>query len=272
MQIGLVGLQYSGKTTLFNFASHSREHVANYGGVTIDSKLATFKQDGYVFNITDLPGTYSITDYSPEELFVRKHILGTFPDVVINVIDASNLERNLYLTTQLIDMDIKVIVALNMYDELILKGDHFDYNSLGNMLGIPFVRTVATRGKGIKELFRKVIDVYEDKDPTVRHIHINYGDEIEQSVRSVQEPLRENKILIDKTSSRYYAIKLLEKDKSTDFSLSSLDNYEAIRKRCDEEIGRLENILGEDSETLITDAKYGFIEGALKETYTPARI
>ena len=272
IEVALVGNPNSGKTTLFNFASHSREHVANYGGVTIDSKLAKFKQDGYVFNITDLPGTYSITDYSPEELFVRKHILGTFPDVVINVIDASNLERNLYLTTQLIDMDIKVIVALNMYDELILKGDHFDYKSLGNMLGIPFVRTVATRGKGIKELFRKVIDVYEDKDPTVRHIHINYGDEIEQSVRSVQEPLRENKKLIDKTSSRYYAIKLLEKDKSTDFSLSSLGNYETIRKRCDEEIGRLENILGEDSETLITDAKYGFIEGALKETYTPARI
>jgi len=163
INVALVGNPNSGKTTLFNFASKSKEHVGNYGGVTIDSKKATYKQEGYKFNITDLPGTYSLSAYSPEELFVRKHILGEMPDIVINVIDSSNLERNLYLTTQLIDMDIKVIIALNMYDELKKKGDHFDYESLGKMIGIPIIPTVSSKGSGIKNLFKKAIEVFETK-------------------------------------------------------------------------------------------------------------
>ena len=153
IDIALVGNPNSGKTTLFNFASRSREKVGNYGGVTVDAKLAKFKQDGYLLNVVDLPGTYSLSAYTPEELFVRKHIIGQYPDIVINVVDASNIERNLYLTTQLIDMDIKVVIALNMYDELQTKGDKFDYKTLGKMLGIPIIPTVGHKGKGIKELF-----------------------------------------------------------------------------------------------------------------------
>ena len=267
IQIALVGNPNSGKTSLFNFASRSREHVGNYSGVTVDSKTALCKVDDYILNITDLPGTYSLSAYSPEELFVRKFILGEMPDVVINVVDASNLERNLYLTTQLIDMDIKVVIALNMYDELRKKGDEFDFNSLGEMLGIPIVPTIGSKGFGIKELFQKVIEVYEDEDPTVRHIHINYGKDVEKSIRNIQDEIWENKRLTDIVSSRFYAIKLLEKDEAANFSLSKWDNYDKIKQKANQEIKKLESLLNDDTETIITDSKYGFVAGALKETY-----
>ena len=267
IDIALVGNPNSGKTTIFNYASGSREHVGNYGGVTVDSKQAKFKLDDYSFNIIDLPGTYSLTAYTPEELYVRKYILGFHPDIVINVVDASNIERNLYLTTQLIDMDIKVVIALNMYDELIQKEDKFDYDSLGKMIGIPFIPTIGSKGKGISELFKKVIEVYEDKEPSVRHIHINYGPSVEGSIHAIQQEIKKNKGLTDKVSSRFYAIKLLEKDKGTRFSLSRTTNFETIKEVAGSEILKLESNLKEDSETLITDAKYGFINGALKETY-----
>ncbi|NOX48772.1 MAG: ferrous iron transport protein B [Chlorobi bacterium] len=272
IDIALVGNPNSGKTTIFNYASGSKERVGNYSGVTVDSKQAKFKLNGYTFNIIDLPGTYSMTAYSPEELYVRKYILGFHPDIVINVLDASNLERNLYLTTQLIDMDIKVVVALNMFDELKAKEDKFDYDSLGKMIGIPFIPTIGSKGTGITELFEKVIQVYEDNEPTVRHIHINYGKGVENAIRGLQEIIRENKGMTDKVSSRFYAIKLLEKDKAANFSLSRTKNYKRIKEKTEEEISKLETFFKEDSETLITDAKYGFISGALKETYEPNKF
>ena len=175
ISVALVGNPNCGKTTLFNYASGSKERVGNYAGVTIDAKEARFRQDDYSFLISDLPGTYSITEYSPEELYVRNHIAEKRPDIVVNVVDASNLERNLFLTTQLIDMNIKVVIALNMFDELELKGARLDFKHLGEMMGIPIVPTVASKGKGLKELFDRIIEVYEDRDPIVRHIHINYG-------------------------------------------------------------------------------------------------
>ena len=180
INVALAGNPNSGKTTLYNFASGSHERVGNYGGVTVDAREATFRKSQYTFQIVDLPGTYSITEYTPEELFVRTFITEKNPDVIINVIDASNLERNLYLTTQLIDMNIKVVIALNMYDELEKKGAKLDYKALGEMIGIPVIPTVASKGIGIDELFEKIIDVYEDNDPIVRHIHINYGQDIEK--------------------------------------------------------------------------------------------
>ncbi|MFP4041859.1 MAG: ferrous iron transport protein B [Bacteroidales bacterium] len=267
INVALVGNPNCGKTTLFNFASKSKERVGNYGGVTIDSKKAKYDQNGYRFNITDLPGTYSLSAYTPEELFVRKHILGEMPDIVINVVDASNLERNLYITTQLIDMDIKVIIALNMYDELEKKGDYFDYQSLGKMMGIPVIPTISHRGKGIKELFDKAIEVFEDKDPTVRHIHINYGEDVEKAIQKIQDEIWKNKRLTDLVSSRFYAIKLLEKDKAAEWTLSNWENYEIIKSVANREIVKLENAYSEDSEAILTDSKYAFIAGALKETY-----
>lgn len=267
IDIALVGNPNCGKTTIFNYASGSKEHVGNYGGVTVDSKQAKFKLDGYTLNIIDLPGTYSLSAYSPEELYVRKYIMGHLPDIVINVIDSANLERNLYLTTQLIDMDIKVVAALNMFDELQHKGDKFDYENLGSMVGIPFVPTIGSKGEGITELFRKVIDVYENHDPTVRHIHINYGVPVEKSISTLRELIGKNKGLADKVSSRFYAIKLLEKDEGVEFSLSRTSNFDEIISTRDNEVERLEYDFKDDSETLITDARYGFISGALKETY-----
>jgi len=274
INVALVGNPNSGKTTLFNHASNSKEHVGNYSGVTIEAKTANFKYKGYHFNITDLPGTYSLTAYSPEELFVRSYIHNNFPDIVVNVIDTSNLERNLYLTSQLIDMDIKVVVALNMYDELQAKGDKFDYVSLGKMLGIPFVPTISSKGRGIAELFDKVIDSYEDADPITRHIHINYGSCTEKAIKKVQEKIKcpENLFLTDKISSRFLALKLLERDKEAENLISPLQNSSEIIEQAEKEIKQLEENLHEDSETIITDAKYGFIAGALKETYKESGI
>ncbi|MCK9271333.1 MAG: ferrous iron transport protein B [Bacteroidales bacterium] len=271
IDIALVGNPNSGKTTIFNYASRSREKVGNYGGVTVDAKTAHFKLDGYTFNLVDLPGTYSLSAYSPEELYVRKHILGHYPDIVINVIDASNLERNLYLTTQLIDMDIKVVVALNMYDELSAKGDKFDFQALGKMLGIPFVPTIGSKGKGIRTLFRKVIEVYEDRDPIMRHIHIHYGKPMERGIGKIQDEIWKNKSLTDKVSSRYYAIKLLEKDDSAHFSLGKLPNYADISRAAEREIALLEKDFQDDTESMVIDAKYGFIAGALRETFQENR-
>ena len=267
INVALVGNPNCGKTTLFNYASGSHERVGNYSGVTVDAKEAMLKKDGYTFKIVDLPGTYSITEYSPEELYVRTHIMEKMPDIVINVVDSSNLKRNLFLTTQLIDMNIKVVIALNMYDELEKRGVKFEYDALGEMLGIPIIPTVASKGIGVDELFKKLIDVYEDRDPSVRHIHINYGPFIETAINKIQAEIWKNPKITDKQSSRYVAIKLLETDKTTLVQLKEYGNFEQIKSLTKSTIAELEKEYGERSETIITDAKYGFIDGAMKETY-----
>jgi ferrous iron transport protein B len=241
IHVALVGNPNSGKTTLFNFASGSRERVGNYSGVTVDAKEAIFNQEGYEFIITDLPGTYSLTAYSPEELYVRDFINENMPDVVVNVVDASNLERNLYLTTQLIDMDIRLIVALNMYDELQQSGDRLDYISLGEMLGVPFVPTVAARGRGIHDLFSRIIDVFEEKDVVSRHIHINYGKQIEEAIRIIQNKIRipDNSDFLTTISSRFLAIKLLEKDKSARDRVRLVTNADEILSTAQSQVQKL---------------------------------
>ena len=266
INVALVGNPNSGKTTLYNFASGSRERVGNYGGVTVAAHEASFRQSSYTFQVVDLPGTYSMTEYTPEELFVRTYITENNPDVVINVVDASNLERNLYLTTQLIDMNIKVVIALNMYDELEKKGTRLDYEALGKMIGIPIIPTVASKGKGINELFEKIIDVYEDRDPIVRHIHINYGYNLENAISHIQSIIKESEEITDRYSSRYLSIKLLEKDSATLMQIASYPISEKIKTQCNIEIHALEKEYKEKSDTIITDAKYGFITGALNET------
>jgi ferrous iron transport protein B len=266
MHVALVGNPNSGKTTLFNHATGKHERVGNYGGVTVDIKTAKLHRDDHTIYITDLPGTYSLSEYSPEELYVRKHISEEMPDVVINVIDASNLERNLYLTTQLIDMDIKVVIALNMYDELELKGDRFDYKLLGEMIGIPIVPCTASKGRGIDELIQKVIEVYSDKEQSVRHVHINYGTEINQSLEKLTSLIEKNQPLSDRFHSLYLAVKLLENDSETLQTVSQLPDTSAITEVTRKEIIRLGKAYNENIETVLTDAKYAFIKGALKET------
>ncbi len=272
INVALVGNPNSGKTSFFNHSSGSRERVGNYSGVTVEAKEAWFKQKGYRFNITDLPGTYSISAYSPEEIFVRDFITENLPDVVINIVDASNLERNLYLTTQLIDMDIKVVMVLNMYDELEKKGDLLDYESLGKMIGIPMIPTVSSKGEGISDVFDKVIEVFEDKDQIQRHIHINYGEWVEKSINKIQDKInaRGNQHLTDRVSTRFLAIKLLEKDTVISQKIiENCHNHKEIIDCTNKEIEKLEDYFNDQSETLITDLKYGFIHGALKETLQP---
>ena len=271
IQIALVGNPNSGKTTLFNFASGSREKVANYAGVTVDSKEATYKQSGYVFSIVDLPGTYSLKSYSPEEIYLRNFIFDNKPDVIVNIVDASNIERNLYLTTQLIDMGVQIVIALNMYDELEKKGDVLDYNSLGKLLGVPVIPTVSSRGKGIAGLFDKIIEVYENREPGVRHIHINYGTEIENSICSIQSKIKieENRAFTNIISARYLAIELLENDKEYSESIKRCVNSPEIIETARKEYLKLEKYYADSVETVITDLRYGFISGALKETMKP---
>lgn len=268
IQIALVGNPNSGKTTLFNFASGSSEKVGNYAGVTVDSKEASYKQSGYTFSIVDLPGTYSIKSYSPEEIYLRNYIFDNKPDIVINIVDASNLERNLYLTTQLIDMGVQIVIALNMYDELEKKGDTLDYTSLGKLLGVPVIPTVSSRGKGIKNLFEKVIEVYENREPVVRHIHINYGIEIENSISEIQSKIKieENRAFTNIISARYLAIELLENDKEYSNSITRCVNSSDIIAMAKKEYLKLEKLFSDPVETVITDLRYGFISGALKET------
>lgn len=268
IDVAFVGNPNSGKTTLFNFASGSHERTGNFSGVTVESKEAKFKQSGYTFNITDLPGTYSMTDYSPEELYVRQHIMEKLPDVVVNVVDASNVERNLFLTTQLIDMDIRVIIALNIFDEFEKAGHQMNFEALGKLLGIPVVSTVGSKGTGISELFDRIIDVYEDRDPVIRHVHINYGADLEKAILKIQDAIWKDKRITDRISSRYFSIKLLEKDEEIQKLLESSPFSETILKLAKKEIQELELNFREDSPTLIADAKYGFIAGALKETMT----
>ncbi|GHV21506.1 ferrous iron transporter B [Clostridia bacterium] len=267
IQVALVGNPNSGKTTLFNFATGKQERVGNYGGVTVDIKTAHFTRNGYRIDLTDLPGTYSISEYSPEELFVRKHLTETMPDIVINVIDSSNLERNLFLTTQLIDMNIKVIIALNMYDELGQKGDTFDYKLLSQMIGIPIVPTIASKGKGINELMDTVIGLYEEKEPVYRHIHINYGEDINQAIEKIKTEVKKNPTLTDNFHSQYVALKLLEIDQAFTEQVARIPETKHLMDVVRHEIAGLESKYHTKIETIIADAKYAFIRGALKETY-----
>jgi len=268
INVAFVGNPNCGKTSLFNFVSGAKEHVGNYSGVTVEAKYNTYAQDNYNFDLYDLPGTYSLTAYTPEELYVRKYIFQNNPDIVVNVIDASNLERNLYLTTQLIDMDIKVVIALNMYDDLENSGTKLQIEKLAKLLGIPIIPTVATKGKGLNELFKKVIDVYENRDEIVRHIHINYGKEVEQSIASIRETMGSETMLLAKMSPRFLAVKLLEQDGHAIRFVSKHTENKEILKTAYKEVARIEGIIGENSESIITDAKYGFISGALSETLT----
>lgn len=307
INVALVGNPNCGKTSLFNFASGAHERVGNYSGVTVDAKEGWFEFEGYRFNLVDLPGTYSLSTYSPEEMYVRRQIIDKTPDIVINVIDSSNIERNLYLTTQLIDMHLRMVCALNMFDEFDKRGDKLDYQRLGQLFGIPMVPTVFKTGKGVDLLFHIIINMYEgvdfidsngDINPEVardlqdwhkdyeskhvrnhdedfahgskpksvfRHIHINHGKYIENAIDEIKEELKSNVDIRHKYSTRYLAIKLLENDRSTEDFVGTLPNGRHILELRGKAAESIKKELKEDSETAIMNAKYGFINGALKE-------
>ena len=302
INVALVGNPNCGKTSLFNVASGAHEHVGNYSGVTVDAKEGFFEYQGYQFRLVDLPGTYSLSAYSPEEIYVRRHIIENTPDIIINVVDAANLERNLYLTSQLIDMNVRMVVALNMYDELQASGNKLDHEKLSRLMGVPMVPTICRSNFGINELFHHVIDIYEGSDfitkniknhvrtevmedleswhkdytsyhpegehEFFRHIHINHGPVIEKAIDEIKEVLAFNEEIRHKYSIRFLAIKLLERDKEIEEVVNGFPNAADIMKVRDKEMVLIHKSLNEDSEQAITDAKYGFITGALKETFT----
>ena len=266
INVALIGNPNCGKTSLFNVASGAHEHVGKYSGVTVDAKTGEMDYKGYHFNIVDLPGTYSLSAYSAEELYVRRYLHDQLPDVVINVLDSTNLERNLYLTTELIDMDRSMVVALNMYDELERSGDKFDYEAMGRMIGVPMVPTVSKTGRGIDELFDTVIEVYEGRNDVVRHVHIAFTKDIESAVKAIQTELKKEQTLDLHFSARYLSIKFLEGDKEIVTLVKSLPRYDEIRRLRDRLVAEIEEIHEEDMAAIIAGAKYGFVSGALRET------
>lgn len=272
ISIALIGNPNCGKTSLFNFASGAHARVGNYSGVTVDATTATAEFEGYTFDLTDLPGTYSLSCYSPEELYVRQHLTNEHPDIIINVIDGSNLERNLYLTTQLVDMNLRIVCALNMYDEFQRRGDHIQLDTLSTLLGAPIVPTSFKSGYGVKKLFHTAIEVYEGLNQQTRHIHINYGHEIEDGITHIQEVLKADEHLTTHFSTRYLAIKLLEHDTQvTEFVEQHIlaehrpDDHQKMLQARDNASARVKEETDADAETAIMDAKYGFIRGALAE-------
>ena len=268
INVALVGNPNCGKTSLFNFASGSHERVGNYSGVTVDAKEGYADFEGYHLKLIDLPGTYSLSAYSPEELYVRKQLLEDTPDVIINVLDSSNIERNLYLTTQLMDMHLRVVCALNMFDETERRGDHLSIDTLSSLLGMPMVPTSFKTGRGLPELLREVIHIFESQeghDNYYRHIHINHGHEIEDGIANIQTFLKGNDLLRLRYSTRWLALKLLEKDQKAEEVIASLPESKQILAARDMAIHRVKEETGNDSETAIMDAKYGFIRGALHD-------
>ncbi|MCQ2094135.1 MAG: ferrous iron transport protein B [Bacteroidaceae bacterium] len=267
-----VGNPNCGKTSLFNIAGNAHERVGNYSGVTVDAKKGELDFEGYHLTIIDLPGTYSLSAYSPEELYVRKYIIEQHPDVIINVVDASNLERNLYLTAQLIDMDVPMIMALNMYDDLRRSGNHLDAEQLGRLLGVPVVPTVGRTGEGVNELLHNIIEIYEGKQQTMRHIHVNHGHILEGMIERLETPIRKNPEPHQNYSGRFLAIKLLENDRQVEGIIKGLDNSDEILNVRDECQKKIQEELGEEAENAITDAKYGFVQGALRECFRKNNI
>lgn len=265
INVALVGNPNCGKTSLFNIVSGAHEHVGNYAGVTVGAKAGKLFYKGYQLNIVDLPGTYSLSAYSPEELYVMRYLREETPDVIVNVVVASNLERNLYLTSELIDMNRSMVIDLNMYDELERSGANLDYKLLGKMLGVPMVPTTASSGKGVNELLDTVIQVYEMKNPDTRHIHIRMSPEVEKSVSVIKDAIKADDTFPQHFSPRYLAIKFLEGDPEVENMLGKSPHYQEWKQLRDEETERIKRVLGEDVTSVIASEKYGFIQGALAE-------
>ena len=267
INVALIGNPNCGKTSLFNMASGAKEHVGNYSGVTVGAKEGEMDYKGYKFKIVDLPGTYSLSAYSPEEIYVRRYLHDEVPDVIINVVDASNLERNLYLTTELIDMDRSMIIALNLYDELEKRKVKFDHDAMSRMIGVPMVPTVSKTGRGVDRLFDTIIDVYEGKNDVVRHVHIGFSKDIEESIKQLQTLLKKENTLDMQFSARYLSLKLMEDDREVTEMLKSLPHFDEIFALKNKLVAKIEANHQEDITTIIANSKYGFISGALRETF-----
>lgn len=269
--IALAGNPNSGKTTIFNNLTGARQKVGNWPGVTVEKKEGTATYDGYTIRVVDLPGTYSLTAYSQEEIIARNFILEEKPDLVVDVIDGANLERNLYLAAQLIDLGVKLIFALNMVDLAQSRGQIIDHEHLSLLMGVPFIPTVGTKGRGTRELLEAIVKVAEDKESIARHIHINYGKELEEEIAKLQGVILTTGLIADEHYARWLGIKLLENDEEVGKEIDKKSGATSILNQREQSKARLQRRLGDDPEALIADCRYGFIHGALKETLRQTR-
>jgi ferrous iron transport protein B len=265
--IALAGNPNAGKTTIFNNLTGTRQKVGNWPGVTVEKKEGHLTTNGYKLTVVDLPGTYSLTAYSIEEIVARNFILDEKPDVVVHIIDASNLERNLYLATQLRELDTKVIFVLNMEDVARQRGAQIDADKLAELLDVPVVFTVGNRNEGTEELLRTIISVVESDVELPRTRRVYYGKDIEKAIGELSEFIR------DKTDGklpyniRWIAVKLLEDDKIVKERIRQTANpqSEAILREAELKRQRLREFFDEEPEIVMTDLRYGFVAGIVKE-------
>jgi ferrous iron transport protein B len=259
LKIALAGNPNCGKTTVFNGLTGARQRVGNWPGVTVERVLGEYTHHGAAVEVTDLPGIYSFSALSLDEEVARKHILFDTPDVVVNVIDASNLERNLYLTTQLLEMNVPVVVALNMMDMAKQRGIRIELSHLAKHLGCPVVAITASKKKGLDELKQAIQEIGESKvTPGVR---VSYEKDIEDILRSLEISLSDV-ALTKNVSPRWFAVKLVEKDELAE---ELLGTDKAQLPDLDQQLKKVESIVGEDADMIIADGRYGFIHGLARD-------
>ena len=261
--VALAGNPNAGKTTIFNRLTGARQKVGNWPGVTVEKKEGELRIGDRLFRIVDLPGIYSLTPYSLEEVIARNFILEEGPRIILNVVDASNLERNLYLTVQLMELGKPMVLALNMIDVAKARGLYVDAETLSRLLGIPVVPTVGTKGLGMEDLVETLMAVVEGQKES-RPVHINYGREIETALAELTETLSALNILPG-YPRRWLALKLLEGDRDVLERIRKEPRAEALWPRIEEITERLTRIFDESPEALIVEARYGFIAGAVRE-------
>jgi ferrous iron transport protein B len=263
--VALAGNPNSGKTTIFNSLTGQRQHVGNYPGVTVETKEGICSYKNYTIRIIDLPGTYSLTPYSMEELVSRNFILNENPDVVVDVLDCSNLERNLYLATQFMEMQVPLILVFNKSDLTTLRGEKVDVNILSNLLGAPIVETIGHKGIGMERILETIVDVAE-KCIVARKVTIGYGKELELEIEKIEALLQDSRPLVEKYNLRWLAVKVLEKDSAIRDDISkSAGNAEKIFSTAEKSGQIIKNIFGDSLETIMADKRYGFISGAHRE-------
>ncbi len=268
LKVGLCGNPNSGKSCIFNELTGGNQHVGNWAGVTVEKKIGHANFGPYQIEFVDLPGTYSLTAYSMEEIVARDYIIKERPDVVVNVVDSTNLDRNLYLTTQLIELGARAVIALNMSDEAEHKGLSVDKELLAKLLGMPVVSMVGNRGIGFQELLKEIVAVAEKEEPVSRHLHINYGIEVEEEIRKIQAEMRKDPALTAAYSTRWLSVKLLEHDGSIKEHIQKTSaNAQGILEQLEKSHKHIETILHEESEILLADRRYGFIKGLLLEVF-----
>jgi ferrous iron transport protein B len=259
--VALAGNPNSGKTTVFNMLTGARQHTANYPGTTVEIKQGRCRHKGCEITVVDLPGTYSLTTYSTEELIARNFIIEQKPDVVMDIVDASNIERNLYLAVQLIETGAPLVLAFNMSDIAEQRGLVFDIDLLSKLLEAPIVQTVGNKGKGKIELLDAVIRTAR-QGKTQRTHRVNYGKEIEKELAGLELVLAENQpLLVQRYGSRWSAVKLLEQDSHV---TARIDSH-AVHDAANASISRLKTVFADEPEVVIADRRYGFISGACEE-------